>query len=76
MGHRKSDYARTLAMTRTASIHSVADQISLNADPTVSDRFDTFFFTASPAEIDRAAASAMALRDRIKSCTNSMADIS
>jgi len=59
--------------TRTASIHSLTDLRRLNADPAVTHRFDTFFDTAGPAEIDAAARSAIDLRDRIKSCTSSIA---
>ncbi len=51
---------------RTASIHSLTDQRRLNADPAVTARFDTFFETATTDQIDEAAASAIALRDRIK----------
>ncbi len=52
--------------TRTASIHSPTHQRMLNQDPAVAARFDTFFETATIDQIDAAAQSAIALRDRIK----------
>ncbi|MEE3501269.1 hypothetical protein [Acidiphilium acidophilum] len=52
--------------TRTASIHSVTHQRMLNRDPAVTARFDSFFETATIDQIDTAAQSAIALRDRIK----------
>jgi hypothetical protein len=55
-----------ITTTRTASINSLTDQRRLNADPAVTARFDTFFETATIDQIDAAAQSAIALRDRIK----------